>query len=210
MSPTRAPLRIEIVDPANDLPGEGWTRHAAVATAPTGFDEWLGSLTDAGGAAVGHLGPLTRGLSRSVARGRRVWRAAHDRSWQRRTDGNPRRGSAVRQHVFAPFDVVAGHLGSLSGEALRLPGGSLVFSSGFVALPGGGRRSDAALGLVGSWPRLPVVVRVEPWWRDQTIVTVELRTRRRLRYPRRYFTGAHRAAREVARTLAGRAAPSSP
>ena len=82
MSPTRAPLRIEIVDPANDLPGEGWTRHAAVATAPTGFDEWLGSLTDAGGAVVGHLGPLTRGLSRSVARGRRVWRAAHDRSWR--------------------------------------------------------------------------------------------------------------------------------
>ena len=135
MSPTRAPLRIEIVDPANDLPDGGWTRHAVVAPAPSRLDDWADSLADAGAAVTGRLGPLTRAVSRLMARGRRLLRAVHERSLQRRTDGNPRHGSAVRQHVFAPFDAISGQLGVLTSEALRLPGVSLEFSSGFGALP---------------------------------------------------------------------------
>ena len=202
MSGDRAPLRIEIVDPAHDSLDVGWIGHATTAMPHAGVDEWVSSLADARAAARRHVDPLARILSRLGARTRRTSRAVHERSLQVRTDGNPRRASAVRQHVFAPFDAVVDRLGVVPDGVAAQPGVTLGLVSVFAPLPGGGHQADASLALRGSWPRLPVVVRVEPWWREQSVVTVELRTRRRVRYPRRYFSGAHAAARAVGRTLA--------
>jgi hypothetical protein len=203
MSQTRAPLRIEIVDPVHDSLDAAWTSGATTATQSQGIEEWLSSLADARAAARRHVDPLARLLSRAGARIQRTSRAAHERSLQVRTDGNPRRASAVRQHVFAPFDTVLDRLDAVGDGVVAEPGVSIGLTSVFAPLPGGGHQANASMALRGSWPRLPVVVRVEPWWREQSVVTVELRTRRRVRYPRRYFRGAHAAARAVGRALAG-------
>jgi hypothetical protein len=202
MSTSRAPLRIEIVDPVHDPLDAGWVGHASVASPSPGFEEWGRSLADAGAGVRRFAEPITRRVARISARVRRTARAAHERSLQTRADGNPRRASAVRQHVFMPFDTVVERLPVVDGGVATRSGVTVEFSSGFAPLPGGGRRAEASLGLRGSWPRLPVVVRVEPWWREQSIVTVELRTRRRVRYPRRYFRGAHAAAQAVGRAIA--------
>ena len=202
MSDTRAPLRIEIIEPAHDSTDVDWTGPAATLVSTGGVEEWLASLRDAGTAARRHLDPLARQVDRVRARTRRVSRAVHERSMQLRTDGSPRRASAVRQHLFAPLDDVADRLPFVAEGVTVRPGVSLAFSSGFIPLPGGGHQADASLALRGSWPRLPVVVRVEPWWREQSVVTVELRARRRLRYPRRYFRSAHASVRAVGRALA--------
>ena len=201
MSGTHASLRIEIVDPTLEPLEAVWFDECSAAAPADGFDEWLRSLTDAAGAARRHVDPATRLVSRSVARVRRGLHRLQARSVQLRHDGNPRRGSNVRQHLFAPFDVVAERLASVPGEIEAAPGVALDMSTGFTVAPGGGRRADARMILRGSWPRLPVTVRVEPWWREQSVVTVELRTRRRLRYPRRYFRAAHASARAVGELL---------
>jgi hypothetical protein len=203
MPSSRVPLQIEIVDPAHDSFEVGCMARATAATPAAGVDEWVRSLADARAAARRHVDPLARLLSRGGARIRRTSRAVHERSVQLRTDGSPRRASAVRQHVFAPFDSVIDRLAVVADGAVAPPGVALDLTSAFAPLPGGGHQADASLALRASWPRLPVVVRVEPWWREQSIVTIELRTRRRLRYPRRYFRGAHASARAVGRALGG-------
>ncbi|MEZ5244748.1 MAG: hypothetical protein R2707_06615 [Acidimicrobiales bacterium] len=202
MSTPRAPLRIEIVDPVHHPLDAGWMGHAAVASPSPGIEEWGRSLADAGAGVRRLTAPLARRVDRAGAAIRRTARVAHERSLQTRADGNPRRASAVRQHVFVGFDTVVERLAAVGDGVVTQPGVTVDFSSGFAPLPGGGHRAEASLGLRGSWPRLPVAIRVEPWWREQSIVTVELRTRRRVRYPRRYFRGAHAAARAIGRALA--------
>lgn len=197
MSGTHASLRIEIVDPVVEPVEGAWFDECSAAAPTDGFDEWLRSLTDAAGAARRHVDPATRLVSRSVACVRRGVHRLQARSVQLRHDGNPRRGSNVRQHVFAPFALVADRLAAVPTVIEAAPGTRLHVSNEFTTLPGGGRQADARMILRGSWPRLPVTVRVEAWWREQSVVTVELRSRRRLRYPRRYFRAAHASARAV-------------
>jgi len=198
MTAPSAPLRIEIIDPDTEL--LEWSRGDVVGACdePGELQEWLASLADAGAAAVRHFEPLRRigrGANRRV---QAVGRSIGDRATQLRYDGNPRRASLVRQHLFEPFDTVAEHLPTLTDAVCPNRGLTLRFTSEFRPLPGRGQQAEATLALRGSWPRLPLVVRVEPWWRDQSILSVELRTRRRLRYPRRYFRSVHSVAREVA------------
>lgn len=199
-----APVPIEIVDPVIEPVGERWVDVAAsTSTSPAdGVDEWIRSLLDAAAAARRHVDPMVERGAAAKRRAQAVGWTVRSWSLQLRTDGNPRRGSAVRQHVFAPFATVAGRLPEESDPIRVRRGVTLALTSGFAPLPGGGRRADATLALRGSWPRLPVDVRVEPWWREQSIVTVELRNRRRIRYPRRYFRAAHDAARAFGATIA--------
>lgn len=201
MSGTHASLRIEIVDPTVEPLEGAWFDECSAAAPADGFDEWLRSLTDAAGAARRHVDPATRLVSRSATRLRRGLHRLQARSVQLRHDGNPRRGSNVRQHVFASFAVVAERLAEVPAVIEAAPGTTLEVSNEFTMLAGGGRQADARMILRGSWPRLPVSVRVEPWWREQSVVTVELRTRRRVRYPRRYFRAAHASARAVGELL---------
>jgi hypothetical protein len=202
MSGTHASLRIEIVDPAAE-PLEGAWIDAAPATASVeGVDEWLRSLADAAAVARGRVEPLVGAAAGIVAWSRKVLHGLQEYSVQLRHDGNPRRGSLVRQHVFEPFDVLTDRLPAVAGAVAVRPGVDLEVTSAFESLPGGGRQAAASLRLRGSWPPLPVMVKVEPWWRAQSVVTVELRNRRRLRYPRRYFRAAHASARAVGRRLA--------
>jgi len=196
-------LRIEIIDPVAEPLERGQGDFARAADQSSELDEWMASLIDAWEAGLRHVAPVRRVSRRGLARMQRIGRSVSDRATQLRNDGNPRRGSLVRQHVFEPFDAVATRLPA-DAEFIPLRGGSsLRLTSGFRPLPSGGRQADASLSLRGSWPRLPLVVRVEPWWREQSIVSVELRTRRRLRYPRRYFRSAHSAAREIGATVSG-------
>ncbi|MEQ8839666.1 MAG: hypothetical protein RIB98_01685 [Acidimicrobiales bacterium] len=202
MTETAGTLRIEIIDPAREPLLHDPTAAARVSAPPDDTDELFASLRDAWHAAAERLDPLRRRSAVLTARGRRMSRAIHERSLQRRHDGNPRRGSAVRQHVFASFATIERELGAMEKTFVVGGGLRLDLTSDFRPMPGGGHQADARLALRGSWPRLPLVVRVEPWWRGQSVVTAELRTRRRLRYPRRYFAGAHAAARSVGAALA--------
>jgi hypothetical protein len=201
MSTTTAPLRIEIIDPIAEPLDGAWAETAVTAAHGSEVDEWLASMVDAWTAAGRHLDPVRRSGVRWGGRIRRIVRVVSDYSIQVRTDGNPRRGSLVRQHLFEPFDIVAGRLPDIGGAIPVRSGSTLELTSRFTPLPGGGRQAEAALSLRGSWPRLPLVLKVEPWWRNQSVITVELRTRRRVRYPRRYFRTAHATARRLGAEL---------
>ena len=197
MSGTTVPLRIEIVDPVTEPLDGGWIDAVSASATSDGATEWLRSLTDAGIAARRHVDPVTGAVVAGATRVQRIVRRLHLRSVQLRNDGNPRRSSAVRQRVFEPFEDVLARLGRMENEVVIARGVTLDVASEFAPLAGGGRQARATLRIRGSWPRLPVMVKIEPWWREQTVVTVELRTRRRLRYPRRYFRCAHGAVRAV-------------
>lgn len=192
MTAAPAPLRIEILDPASepldDATGRGVTRHGG--TTVIVLD--VGPQAPARRPVPTRTGPLLRTLRRLQNRAR-----------QRGLDGNPRRGSAVRHHVGAPYRVISRGLAAPRRTLAVQPGGRLEITTPFRPRAGGGLEAEAMLSLRWSWPRLPMVVRIEPWWRDRSTVTVELRTRRRLRYPRRYFRSAHGAARAVGDALVG-------
>ncbi len=53
-------------------------------------------------------------------------------------------------------------------------------------------RAAGDLWIPWSRPPIPVWLVVEPWWRQQALVSLRLRKSRRWRYPTRYFTAAHR------------------
>lgn len=122
------------------------------------------------------------------------------RRQQRISDRNPRRQSRIRLHVFIPY----------AAACSRIPGLGVVASSrsGRITLdaPFEGRRdgirAPGTLTLRGSWPGIPVWIDIEPWWRQQTIVTMSLRSTHRVRYPRRYFSGSYRLMRRFVATLA--------
>ena len=203
MSITSVPLRIEIIDPVAEPLDRGHGDIARAADEAGEIDDWLASIADAWTAATRHCTPVLEVGHRSRRRLQVIVLSISDRATQLRNDGNPRRASLVRQHVFEPFAVVADRLPSVAAAVSPGRGVTLRLTSGFRPLPSGGQDAEAVLSLRGSWPRLPVSVRVEPWWREQSIVSVELRSRRRLRYPRRYFRSAHAAAREIATTVSG-------
>lgn len=200
-----APLRIEIIDTAGDPPPEGLATLQVVGERPTGSTPGLVLLGERVVSIMAAGGPVVETwMGRSRARWTTLARRGHRaRRWLARLagDGNPRRDSAVRQHVFRPFDEV---LALLPGSTTVVRAGSarLELSTPFAPLPGGvGVRASATLSLWGSWPALPVWITVEPWWRERTVAGVSLRTRRRLRYPRRYFGSAHAAVRAMCRHI---------
>jgi hypothetical protein len=192
MTAAPAPLRIEILDPAREpldrSSGPADDRNGATVVVVLDTDPASRSRRP----TPVHTGPLPRAL-----------RALHERALQRGFDGSPRRGSAVRHHVAAAYDDASRRLPDARRTLAARAGGRLEITTPFRPRAGGGREAEAMLSLRWSWPRLPMIVRIEPWWRDRSTVTVELRTRRRLRYPRRYFRSAHAAARAVGDALVG-------
>ncbi len=114
--------------------------------------------------------------------------------------GNVRRDSRVRQHIWLPFGIVRARLTESPSE-FRAGSAVLVLDSGFISAPKGAIRAEGTLKLRGSWPRLPVWITVEPWWRGRTVATIALRSRRRWRYPRRYFAAVHAITRQLAQTV---------
>lgn len=119
---------------------------------------------------------------------------------QRIADRDPRGQSRIRVHVFIPYEAACSRL-PVAETTLRARSAVLRFERGFASHRAG-LRAPAALHLRGSWPGLPVWVDIEPWWRRQSIVTLSLRSTRRLRYPRRYFAAGHRVLRRLVATLA--------
>ena len=179
-------LEIEIIDPFADPP--------------------LGAPADVAGVAYE---PPARGPSRLelfLHRAERLERRLDSTFFRlgcRRAQaqsGNARRDSRVRQHIWLPFSVVRSRLADSPSE-IRAGSARLVLSSGFNPTPRGAIRAEGTLRLRGSWPPLPVWVTVEPWWRSRTVATIALRTRKRWRYPRRYFAAAHAVTRHLARTV---------
>lgn len=187
-----APLRIEIIDPIAE---PGW--------AVSGAERVVAIATEPGPGGADRLEPLLRRLEPvghrvelAVDRAAAVQLRLVHRRLQRVHDGNPRRDSRVRQHLLAPFDEVGARLPP-PGTTVRTRSGRLELTSAFARAKGGTLRAEASLRLPGSWPALPLVVTVEPWWRRRTVITVALRTQRRWRYPRRYFGAAHAATRRL-------------
>lgn len=193
-------LEIEILDPAiggapSAAPGERATVEAEAAETP--LTVWIDDLRET---VDDVLAPAKRATeTTSLVTGSWLHRWGVRRK-QRIADRNPRRQSRIRVHVFIPFAVACSRLPaegasvSARGTVLRLEGPFDDFRAGL--------RAPAALHLRGSWPELPVWIDVEPWWRRQTIVTLSLRSTKRVRYPRRYFASGHRTLRRLVATLA--------
>lgn len=175
MTAVDRPVRIEIIDPLlDDGPGAvGADRAAVVAVVDEAAD----------------VDPL-RWVAPVAARlGRLAW-SGHGRMAQWRLNGNPRRRSTVRRHLAATFTDTGVALSGATGPVV-VASGRLELTSPFAPVDGLGLRARGRLQPRWSWPPLPVEVTVEPWWRDRCVLTMQLRTRRRWRYPRRYFDVAH-------------------
>lgn len=200
-------LEIEIIDPAvgagpgeNRRHGTGSEKSVAVVAqaADPPLSVWIDDLRES---VDDVLAPARRvSESSGLAAGSWLHRRGVARK-QRVADRNPRSQSRIRLHVFIPY----------AAACSRTPGIGVIAQTraGKLALDGpfdehrAGRRAPGTLTLRGSWPGLPVWIDLEPWWRQQTIVTLSLRSTNRLRYPRRYFSGSHRLLRRFVATLAG-------
>jgi len=101
---------------------------------------------------------------------------------------SPRVDSVVRRvlrcDVATAVTLIGAQAGAADGLELLGPLGA--------AGPSPMRQAPARLRLRWSYPSVPVWLVVEPWWRDQALVSIRLRTTRRWRYPVRYFATAHR------------------
>ena len=169
--------------------------------------EWIepGELTRAHpGHAVSLLSPDDEAdvrrqpseLTLAAARWRGRWRVRY-RGWYQLSAGapSPRVDSVVRRVLRCDVD-----------EALRLIQRQTEFAAA-LELDSPLRpdplvlqlRAPGRLRVPLSRPRLPVWLAVEPWWRDQSLVTMWLRSTHRWRYPSRYFLTAHRAMDQLTR-----------
>ncbi|MGI9602774.1 MAG: hypothetical protein ACR2QE_12875 [Acidimicrobiales bacterium] len=130
--------------------------------------------------------PSARSLAAAKWRGR--WRDRY-RRWHQLTVSapSPRVDSVVRRVLRCDPDqalvMVEQRLASVPGLALEGP----LSDRGHTSL----QRAPGRLCIPFCRPRVPIWLAVEPWWRDQTLVTLSLRTSRRWRYPLRYFGTAH-------------------
>ncbi|MFT5203431.1 MAG: hypothetical protein ACI9C1_002830 [Candidatus Aldehydirespiratoraceae bacterium] len=190
-----APLRIEIVDPLTDefLNGApGMIAGDVTAVRIQGAEVFDLVRANVARAAA----PWVEAGRRWESRFNRVLHGIGRRRDQVMYDGNPRHDSRVRQHLFLSFGEVARGLPS---QPTTFPAGrgQLETLAPFEAWAKDGLRAAGTLRLPRSWPGVPVWITVEPWWRDQTITTIELRTHRRWRYPRRYFRAVHGAAQHL-------------
>jgi|OM-RGC.v1.014918957 hypothetical protein len=194
-------LEIEIIEPAAGASPDDHSRgeRASVEAhaAETPLSVWIDDLRE----TVDDVLEPARRASESSAIVAGTWlHRLGVRRQQRVADRDPRRQSRIRLHVFIPFPVACS----------RIPGVGVIAQtrSGRLELDGpfrphrAGRRAPGTLSLRGSWPGLPVWIDIEPWWRQQTIVTLSLRSTHRLRYPRRYFSGSHRLLVRFVATLA--------
>jgi len=194
-------LEIEIIDPAVDAGTEesGWSERvsieAAVVDAP--LTVWIDDLRET---VDDVLAPARRASeSTGMVAGSWLHRVGVRRK-QRVADRDPRRQSRIRLHVFIPFAAARSRIPGI-GVIAQTRGGRLELDGPFVEHRAG-QRAPGTLTLRGSWPGLPVWIDIEPWWRQQTIVTLSLRSTHRVRYPRRYFSGSHRVLRQFVATLA--------
>ncbi len=176
-------LEIEIVDPFADPPPGGPADIAGVAYEPPGR-------------GPSRLEPYLRHAERLERQLDSTFFRLGARRAQARS-GNVRRDSRVRQHIWMPFPTVRARLADTPPE-LRAGSSRLVLGSEFTPAPKGAVRAEATLNIRGSWPRIPVWITVEPWWRRRTVATITLRSRRRWRYPRRYFAAVHALTRQLA------------
>ena len=184
MAVTDTPLEIEIVDPL-PRPGADGPGAGSCSRAETDVRS-IDPVVDAIGEGLERVGDAIERAARVVSL----------RLEQIDVDGNPRKQSRVRHHVFAPYHEVVERLPEC-GERVAHRGTRLEITSPFRAKTGGGAKAEAKLRLRGSWPALPLVISVDPWWRERTLFTVRLRTHRRWRYPRRYYRGVHHALRKM-------------
>lgn len=184
MSMTESPLEIEVIDPLPQATAWGAKAQAMsrAETAAPSIDPIVDAISDGFEAIAELVGRVARVLSRRVE--------------QFEADGNPRRHSRVRHHVFAPFGDVVARLPA-EGSSWASHGARIEIVSAFRPHRDGGQVADARLCLRGSWPALPLRISADPWWRERTLVTVTLRTRRRWRYPRRYYRGVHHSLRAM-------------
>ncbi|MDG2026240.1 MAG: hypothetical protein P8J50_03965 [Acidimicrobiales bacterium] len=189
-------LEIEIIEADIEAtPGDRSTVEAVAAETP--LTVWIDDLRET---VEDVLAPARKASEiTGLAAGSYLHRLGVRRK-QRISDRNPRRQSRVRLHLFIPY----------AAACTRIPGIGVVAQTrmGRLALDApfephrAGLRAPATLVLRGSWPGLPVWIDIEPWWREQTIVSMSLRSTTRLRYPRRYFSGSYRLLRRFVSTLA--------
>jgi hypothetical protein len=111
--------------------------------------------------------------------------------------GDIRSQSRIRLHAWTPLPDLIERLGDSPLDIVDHDRHLLRSEGPLRPARRGAYRTAATLSLRWSWPHLPVWIVAEPWWRDHTVITLSLRSNRRLRYPRRYWDGAYRALRGV-------------
>ncbi len=118
----------------------------------------------------------------------------------------PRRQSHVQHRLLRSAADVLGDLSSGvltasdAGPYLQLEP-PIVASAG----PPPGHRIAGQLHIPWSYPELPVWLTVSAWSSRDCILDIALRSRRRLRYPWRYYDASHRVLDLLGRELLGRA-----
>ena len=187
-----------VIDPCcdPDLDGVAWYRRQLAASAPFSLPDPTDEISESYVVdRVGHARkPPFAFVERATEPVRRVaysyW--LHIGSYR---PFNPRFESHVQRRV----DRTAGDL----VEAIRFHGHTLRVATTAASLTCDTRsfrhvanesayRAKGRLHLRWSYPDIPVWLSVQKWSHDRSVIEVSLRSRRRLRYPARYFDATHR------------------
>lgn len=161
-------------------------------------------------AAPGWPGPAERSirLERSVDPGarpdvvvrlERLWGWLRRRALERRVTPNPRVNSVVRRFVWEDADDVLHRYEEHVITQRMATAGRLHMRERRLELDDDHHdyRVPARLRVRWSFWSYPVWLSIEPWWGDRTVVGMELRSRHRVHYSRRYYDAAHDALRAL-------------
>ena len=120
----------------------------------------------------------------------------------------PRTSDHVRRLVWAPAESVV----ETWGDSIEVRDGRrpllTAVAPEFVPAPDGwGVVVPCRLMMPVTRRRLAVWLSVEPWWHERAAITIRMRSRRRWRYPKRYFDAAHEALEELIERSGARLPP---
>jgi len=187
---TMQPIEIEILDDEGMVPAGTTGSHVA------GHDPEL-TILDPESLPFPVADTLRRVADETGARFDRAFFRWNHR-WDRLARvGDIRSQSRLKLHAWAPLpdllDAIGGHPIEVHDRGRRV----LWSEAPLTPWRRGAHRTAATLSIRWSWPNLPVWIVAEPWWREHSVLTISLRTTRRLRYPRRYWEASHRALRAL-------------
>ena len=149
------------------------------------------------GPATLELGPPGRALVTGLQQRARRLRRSHVRTIGIHRGFDPRRQSVVEHRLHGRAVDVAGAVAGIAGGALRDPRpDAMAYDPVEHEF-----RLPAEMHVPWSWPDLPVWVGVAELTSSICALRISLRSRRRLRYPARYFDTAHCALAEVERRI---------
>lgn len=171
-----------------------------------------GALTDASTTEVVTNSPLATSALVDAARGRTRLVAHRLRTHARRHQGapNPRHNSVVRRFVWEDATTLVDRF-RLPPTAPEPDFGALRFVGSQLSVDPDHHdyRVSARLRVPRTMGAHPVWLWIEPWWGTRSVIGVELRSKHRPHYSRRYFDAAHEALRHLVERVGAPISPRS-